>query len=209
MTGDELGRIAAEIGIDPKFLEQAISESGTVQNTKGKFNLTEEFQRVVETELDPEDFDLITAQAKSTSTGRRSGLQQVGRTLSGQAWTGSSFAHLNVVSRNGRTKVDVKSNPLFAYLVTFHPAIFASAVTVGVMSHGSQPLLGVGIAAALLTAATLAFKFLVNRGHAAAKVMTDRIVSTIQENAEERSALNIAPTMAPSQEDEQHLTVGS
>lgn len=187
VTLDELSRIASEIGVDPKYLTQAIAETGKIDVKRSAFNLTEEFERVVESELSPEDFDIILKCAKSVNTRRGGGLLQVGRTLSGRVWTGSSFANLDVSSRNGRTKVDVKSNPLFAYLVTFHPAIFASAVTAGVMSH-SQPLLGAGIAVGLLGAATIAFRFLVRKGHKAAKELTEKIVKTIEDNAEEKAA---------------------
>ena len=60
VTLEELQRIAEEAGIDTRFLDKAVAGVDTEEkSTIGVFNLAEEFERVVEGEMDPEDFDKI------------------------------------------------------------------------------------------------------------------------------------------------------
>lgn len=181
ITIEELKKIASEAGIDAGILEKALAGMGEDERSKlGLFNLTEEFERVVAGEMDPNDYDKILNLLKP---GQR-GMQQVGRSLSGQGTVGPHMVQLNVESRNGRTKVKVKYLPVFAYLLGLHGPVIGSFIALGLLSEKGLPLLGAAIAAGLLTAGSLAFRWLVKSGRAATRKLTGQIVEAIEEEVD-------------------------
>jgi hypothetical protein len=182
ITADELKKIAQEAGIDVAFLEKAIAGLGPEERSKlGLFNLTEEFERVVEGEMNPDDYDRIMNLFSHT---QKNGLKQVGRTLSGPAIKGAHMMSLNVESRKGRTKINVKYMPVFAYLIGLHGPMIAGLVGMAGLIEGGQPWLGVGLAVGLLTAGGVAFNALVKAGRKTAKAVTDQIVGVVEEEAD-------------------------
>ena len=60
ITRSELEKIASEIGVDPKSLQQAILESRESNVKSEGFTFAPVYERVVEGELDPDEFDLVT-----------------------------------------------------------------------------------------------------------------------------------------------------
>src|ERR1044072_720629 len=114
VTPEELEKIAADLGIESRYLQQAIDEAVHSETRRGPFNLTEEFERVVDTELSPDDYDVLLKHLRAV--GPRHPITQVGRTLTGTTWTGRSVARVEVTSKRGRTRVTVRSNPIFAFL---------------------------------------------------------------------------------------------
>lgn len=193
VTPDELKKIALDLGIDVNYLQQAIDEANSTETRRGPFSLTEEFERVVDYELPPEDFDVILHHLKPF--GRRHPIAQVGRTLTGRTWTGTSFANVEVTSKRGRTRVKVKSNPLFAFLVTLYPAFVASTMLLGPLGESGHLLVALGLIAVVLVLAGLCFTGLVRSGHKSAKKLTDRLAQAVAENAEETQ---VAPPAATS-----------
>ena len=182
ITAEELKKIALEAGIDVSFLDKAITGLDTEEkSTPGIFGLTEEFERVVEGEMNPEDYDKILNLVKPS---HQRGISQVGRTLTGIGTVGPHMLHINVESRKGRTKVKIKYTPVFAYLIGLHGPLIGSLIAIGVLSEKGQVLLGVGIAAALLALGGTAFNWLVKAGRRAAKKLTGQIVEAIEEEVD-------------------------
>ena len=191
ITQEELERIANEAGIDAGFLAKAIAGQGDEEkSTTGLFNMTEEFERVVDGEMDPANFDTISNMVKRNG---RSGLVQVGRTLAGQGFSGIHMVTVNVEARKGRTKIRVKYLPFSAYFIGLHLPIIASFGLIGGMAGAGMVWLGVGIAATLLAVGGAVFSAIVRAGRKAAKKLTGEIVERVEdETAELRSNLSHA-----------------
>lgn len=130
ITFDELQRIASEAGIDPKILEKALA-AGETPKEKAKWPF--EIERVLDGELAADDFDVVLEAMGPAH--RRQAITQVGRTLSGNMWTGTGLTALQVSSRNGRTRVSMKSNPFFAFFTVLYPLFILSAVGSAIFSE--------------------------------------------------------------------------
>lgn len=128
ITLDELVRIAAEAGIDPKVLERAIAEGNT---PKEKAKWPFEIERVLDGELEPGDFDLI-----QTAIGAAT---QVGRTLNSTIWTGTGMSTVFVSSRNGRTSLSLKANPFLSLFFVLYPLLVIAFVGTAIGSGGRSP----------------------------------------------------------------------
>lgn len=190
VTAEELKKIAIEAGIDESFIDKAITGIDVEDKSEtGPFNLTEEFTRVVEGEISPDDFDKIL---NLFSHSQKNGLKQVGRTLSGPAIRGIHMTSLNVESRKGRTKVNVKYLPVFAYLIGLHGPLISAAILLASQIEAGRPWLGAGLAAGLLTIGGIVFKALVNAGRKAAKKLTGEIVDVVEEETTLRDNLSHA-----------------
>jgi hypothetical protein len=200
ITAEELKKIAQEAGIDVAFLERAIAGVDTEEkSTLGPFNLTEEFERVVEGEMNPEDYDKIL---KLIKPGQTRGVSQVGRTLTGIGTVGPHMMHLNVESRKGRTKVKVKYSPVFAYLIGLHGPVIGSIIAMAATAEKGNVLLGLGIAAGLLAVGSAAFNYLVKAGRAAARKLTGQIVEVVEEESGLRGNLAHASAGAASEQEQ-------
>jgi hypothetical protein len=190
VTPEELQKIAAELGIEPKYLQQAINEAVNSETKHGPLNLTEEFERVVDTELAPEDYDVLLKHLHSI--GHRHPISQVGRTLTGRTWTGRSFATVEVTSKRGRTRVKVRSNPFFAFLVSIYPAFIATMMLLGPLASGGHIWLALGLIAAVFLLMGMCFKGLVNVGHNAAKKLADKLAESIVDAGQVSNLQNLA-----------------
>lgn len=179
VTVAELERVAQELGIDPVHLQRAISETGSVLDRSGLFHLTEEFDRVVDAQLEPDEYDVLLQHLKPT--GHR-GFQQLGRSVSGQTWTGCSFASFEVRSAQGRTRIKVRSNPFFAWMVSIHPVLFASFVLLPVLGNTGRLGLALAILIPLWIVTGLVFRALVHSGHRASRRLIDNIVGDVTEH---------------------------
>lgn len=193
ITAEELRKIAQEAGISAEFLEKAIAGIDTEEkSTLGPFSLTEEFERVVEGEMNPEDYDKILNLVKPS---HQRGISQVGRTLTGIGTTGPHMVHINVESRKGRTKVKVKYSPVFAYLIGLHGPLIGSIIALASTAEHGNVWLGASIAAGLMVIGSGAFNWLVKSGRKAAKKLTGKIVEAIEEEVDPlRSNLSSATT---------------
>jgi hypothetical protein len=192
VTREELERIAAEVGVSADALARAISEAGQSPKTeRSLFGLTQEFERVVEGELDPSQYDVVIEGLKPLANAGQPAAAQVGRTLSMSAWTGVGQAKIDLTSRNGRTRVKVRSNPLFQFLMTIHPALIGSLIALGSLGEKGLIWVGAAVAAGLLTIGGSLFAMLTRRGHVKAEKLADelreRIANTLSETESEGS----------------------
>lgn len=183
VTRPELEKIAAEVGVSPEALARAILEAGDRSGKKGPLHLTEEFERVVDGELDPGQFDILLEGVKPFSRAGQPGVAQVGRSFSMSTTTGVGQAKVDVTSRNGRTKLNVKSNALIQGIMTMFPSLIATVITVGALSEQGMGLVGAAIGIGVMTLGTLLFAKLTKVGHRNAERLADdlrdRIASTV------------------------------
>jgi hypothetical protein len=174
VTREQLERVAQEVGVEPEFLARALAERSDAK-LPGFFR---EHERVVEGEIDPDNFDIILDQVRARRSRHRLPTQ-IGRTLNAQVWTGSGMANLEVTSRNARTRLRVKPRPLVEILATLYPAFLATLIgAVPLASHGhvvASALLAVGS----FGAATLAFFGWSKRSNRAAKRLADKLEGVV------------------------------
>ncbi|MCB8933008.1 MAG: hypothetical protein H6534_06150, partial [Chthonomonadaceae bacterium] len=182
ITREELVRIAKEIGVDPKFIEQAILEGAGPESRKGVLHLTEEFEQVVQGELSPDRFDLVLDELKVMNRHQGVGATQVGRTLQATHWTGLSQAQVQITSRSGRTRVNVKSNALFAWLFALHPAFILSVIALASTGEHGMIATGLAITGVLAAAGWTGFRALLKKGHPRAGQLAERLSRTIAED---------------------------
>lgn len=194
VTREELVRAAEEMGVEPRFLEQAISEK-LLGNTPRGHPVFQEEQRVVEGELDPADFDIILG-AIRTASSRRHPVTQVGRTLSARAMTGSGIARLEVTSRNGRTRINVKPFPVLEVIGTFYPAFLVSMIAGGQLSHAA-PGVATAVAAGAFAAAALVCRAWLSRSRTAASRLADRLQGVISEHVAIDTRARLAAAREP------------
>lgn len=188
VTQTELERIAAEVGVPVEALQRAIAEAGSEPGKPGLFHLTEEFERVVEGEIEPDQFDLVAEGIKTVGNRFQPSVSQIGRKLTMNAWTGIGQANVDITSRNGRTTLKVKSNSWLQALMTLHPGLMATVITVAAMAEHGQGLLASGIGLGIMALSTAAFGWLSKFGHRKAKEMTDSLRDRIAEVIEEQPA---------------------
>ncbi len=194
ITRAELEKIASEVGVSVDALDKAIQESVEVASSKGGFRFSEEFERVVEGELDPSQYDLVIEGLKPMSNAGQPHAAQVGRSLSMSTWTGVGQAKIDLTSRNGRTKVKVKSNSIFQFLMTLHPALATALIATGALGEKGMVLTGAAIGAVALAVGTTLFGILTKRGQkqaeALANEMRDRIANTLESEQSTRTHTN-------------------
>lgn len=184
ITRAELEKIAAEVGVSVEVLDKAIRETVKGESGKSGFRFTEEFERVVEGELDPSQYDLVIEGLKPMSNAGQPHAAQVGRTLSLSTWTGVGQAKVDLTSRNGRTRVKVKSNSIFQFLMTLHPALVTALIATASLGEKGMVWLGAGIGAAAIAVGATLFGFLTKKGHRKAEELADemrtRIANTLE-----------------------------
>jgi hypothetical protein len=156
VTREELGRIAAELGVEPQFLQQAILDQLRPATGNEKASLYRE-ERVVDGEVDPSEFDLMLEQIRTVNT-RHHPTQQFGRTLRTQALAGGGFVNVEVTARNGRTRIKAASFPVLQILGTFYPAFLGSIFAGTKLASMGQPLAGAAVSVGLFGAAALGFR---------------------------------------------------
>jgi hypothetical protein len=180
VTRQQLERVAQEVGVEPEFLRRALEErrEGSPGRPSG---LLRDEERVLAGEVDPADFDLILARVRARRS-RHHSATQIGRTLRAQVRTGSGLANLEVTSRNGRTRLRVKSFPALETLGTVYPAFMATlmgAVPLAAHGHGvAAALVGAGSAAA----AALGFRFWIGRSNRAVTRLADKLAAGVAED---------------------------
>jgi hypothetical protein len=175
ITREELERIANEVGVDPKFLLLAIAEAAEGESKKGPLHLTEEFERVIEGELDPAHYDVLAENIKTFGNAGQPAMAQIGRSLQASAWTGISQAKVNVTSRNGRTRLSVKSTPLIALLAGGYPTLMGAIISAATLSEAGYVGWGIAAAAGIVGLGIGAVNWLLKRGHRASRKLADKL----------------------------------
>ncbi len=203
VTQEELVRMAGELGVDASVLERAIAEQ-TQRKEKRPFNFVREEERVVEGEIDPNDFDLILENVK-TRRSRRNPAVQIGKTLRAQAISGGSLQNVEVTSRKGRTRISVKHVPFFPIFATLYPAFMGTMVASSVLAgHGHQGL-AVAAATGLFGAALIALRTWLARGNKGTAELADKLQRTISEELVQKAPVSTPAAVRPEVELEQRI----
>jgi hypothetical protein len=205
VTYEELRKIAGEVGVDARALSRAIDEARGKKGGKSPFKFVEEFERVVEGEFDPASFDELLDGVTPFASKGESGITQVGRSLKVSTWNGVGQSKVDVVSRNGRTKVKVRSNSLFQALYTLYPAIVGSAIAGVGLGEQGLGLLGAAIAAGLSTIGVLLFGKLARVGHERARRQADAISDKVAEGIAASEQAKRLGQPAPTSSQEQNV----
>lgn len=153
VTRDELRRVAQEMGVGGEYLDQAIRERLS-NRPRGLVPTLQMEERVVEGELDPRDFDIVL-QNVSVRSNRRSAPVQIGRSLTAQAWSGTGLVRLQVSSRNGRTRIQVRPRPVLELIGSFYGAFLVAMMSGGRLSELGLPAIALAALGAIAFFAAL------------------------------------------------------
>lgn len=179
LTYEEILRIASEAGIDSENVAAAIQAAPQKHD---KFGWVDEDERVLDVELDPSDFDVVSHVAKSGPEGRRTS-RQLGRTLKLGMYYGRRSYTVEVTSRNGRTRIHVARILFIAYLWTLNGIILALGGGALLLDSGR-----LAVAAAfvpiVLVAVVLAFAATIHKGRGKASELADLIEARIRETVD-------------------------
>ena len=138
VSWSELQKMAGDVGVDPEYLRKALAvQSGAPIKKQGKpreflgMPLSEEFERVVDAELPPDNFDVIAGEFYNPGYGGSGGAYGgyggpsiIGRMMKGQFYEGLFYGTLEVSSRHGRTRIKARSSNAVATWAIWFPIVF-------------------------------------------------------------------------------------
>lgn len=197
ITREELFKIAADVGVPNEAIQRVLREQQASKDPPPRVQFTQIFERVVDGELDPGQYDLIIEGLKPMSQHHPSGASQVGRTLTMSTWNGYGQSIVELTSRRGRTRVKVKSNAFLQGLMSLYPAFMGSLISMGILAENGNPALGVAVGVTLMGAGTAIFRWLTRRGHEKSQAMADTLRNRVEEALAEQ---NSPPTTATTAE---------
>ncbi|MCE9557978.1 MAG: hypothetical protein K8R88_03420 [Armatimonadetes bacterium] len=196
VTRSELERIAAEVGVSPEALAKALQRTDPDATPKSIIRFRESFRRVVNGELDPNDFDLVVQSTHPMHQSRRhNSVQQIGRTLNVQSWTGAGSANVTVASRDGRTNIDVTSSPILPIMMSFYPSFITAAVMGPVISI-QNPIVGAVSAIALLAGGAFGTLKLLAKNHFRSRELADKLTDAVEQHVKGSLRENLATSSA-------------
>jgi hypothetical protein len=178
ITEDELAKMAAEAGISREALLQAIQGLPESETKRRFLKLVSEESRVIDGELDPGDLDLVVGGLRSM---RHDGLKQIGRQVGGRVWFHGGMMHLAVTSRQGRTRVDVRTNAFFPLFFTLYPAFISSMLMITGTAARGNALPGVLGACVAWAAASIIAPIWLRATHRSGKALADRMADKVTE----------------------------
>ncbi|QYK54460.1 MAG: hypothetical protein KF824_06065 [Fimbriimonadaceae bacterium] len=196
---DELARMAAEAGVDPSFLQKALESAPEKNESPVAFlgiPLSTEFERIVDGELPPENFDVITDifPAKFAGHGPRGPRMhnvgvQVGRSMQMQLAKGSAFGTLRVTSRNGRTRISTRQGMFLPFMAGLYPGLMGAVLALAFLTDRdtkafANPAINIPLAIASLIVGLVAFVLLARSGQNKMREMTDAIAERVQEETD-------------------------
>lgn len=156
-----------------------------MESTKRRVQLEQVNERVVEGEIEPENFDLVIKEIKAVQRqnrgGNQAGLQQIGRRIFGNVMCGPAIGKLNITSRNGRTRIEVRTGAFMPLFIPLYPAFMLSAFAIGIGATEGAPIAGLVIALLLSGGATFLARHLLRRGHEAGERLADDLCEKAQD----------------------------
>lgn len=177
VTLEELRRIAKEAGIDPQYLDRAMALGRTSPKERSILNLSEETEHILDGEIPASEFDLLVTALQRHGSVQMG--QQLGRTVSAQVTKAPMTANVNLSSRNGRTRLAVRSTPLLAYFLGLHVPLIAATV-VGPLVGTHNLVGGIAASAGLVLGGLLAFTGLTKLGKRRAREMGASLASELE-----------------------------
>jgi hypothetical protein len=201
---EQLKRLAADVGVDEKFLFAAMSATPEAKDVHRRFMglpIFDEYERVVEGELDPEDFDIVTdlmgsgpGRTRLSGNGNRTLMTtQVGRSLEGYVRSGPAYGPLKMTSRNGRTRISARRTMFVPFMAGLYPAIILSIVTMAMASENS---ISVAIAATIVLLlaimGSVTFGALAMQGERKMKQIVDEMADRVADATSNQVRKNLA-----------------
>lgn len=197
----ELERIASEAGIDPKFLQMAMSQPMEPTVQRRSLSLVEERETVINGELDEDGWEEVGELLRQNfrfTTPISSGRTRTYILNGGWLTNGA----VEIVSRKGRTRLKVRSNAFLAYFVGVHgPLIGGFAILLPMLISFQKPLgLVLLVMSALALASALLFRMILGRTRAAANDLFMRLSDLVATQAKNVSTEEAPTTVADTSE---------
>jgi hypothetical protein len=140
ITLDELKRVSAEIGVSEHFLEEALKRKGKAPANPQADPFKGTYEKVLDGELDPDDFDLLLDEFKTIPN--VPGPNQVGRRLNAKTMVGIAQAEVTITSRNGRTRLRIDYIKNMGCVFLAIPLAFFGFIAVMVAAESALPWIG-------------------------------------------------------------------
>lgn len=149
----ELVRIATELGLEERFVRDAIQDPVTFAPTdRGSLAaLDRTLERTCPGLPGSEAFE-IALDEFGPSSGIQSGPTTVGDTMTYQSMAGMSHCEMLVSKKGGRTRVKVGVSTFLPVIAVALPILMATAIIAGTVGKAAGPAIGWGIAIAGLAA---------------------------------------------------------
>lgn len=194
---DELRRIAAEAGIDPAAIDKAINTPLSESQNVSLFQLIREYERVVDGELNPDNYDVVFDVLKRPN---RQYAQQVGRTMQIRAIAAGTQVFISITSKNGRTKINVRPTIFVPFMSILYPALLGSFLSVLLFSIFGLWMVGVGAALLMAAVSVPLFNWAMKRVNVKSEKLADDLANAIQEENESMRSRLSATQPAPVEE---------
>jgi len=174
---EAITRAAAELGIQPQYVTRAIAELSRTKPRRKGSHAMEEFEQVVDTELDRSDYDVFLSILQPAGLPNK--VNDFGGTISGFNQAGVFSYSYEVISKRGQTRVKMKSfGGSFAAAPFLICLLFAVIAMLPALIMGVQ-LWQVAVCLALLTLGTLGTRWAIRWGHQQVYSMFERAVDAI------------------------------
>jgi hypothetical protein len=150
----QMQKMAQDVGVDPEYLRKALA-GGSGQSTSNSkkqkrflgMPMSEEFERVVDAEIPPENFDVIAPEFYNPGYGGGAGQggfggpSIIGRMMKGQFYEGMLYGTLEVSSRHGRTRIKAQTSNMVATWAIWMPFVLLTMfVGVAITSNRAPEL---------------------------------------------------------------------
>ncbi len=200
---EDLKRMAADLGVEEKYLMEALKSRrvyGQVGAGKGKTGFfgaewSREYEAVLDGELPPEHFDIVAEELSGTAgavDSAASVTKTIGRMIQGTVAKGMGHGTLTVAGRNGRTRIQLTSDASVPFLTGLFPmTIVGMLAGLLLADKGIVPIwAGWGIFLALTLVGFLVTQLCLGAGHATMEEVFRRVVEKVDaENSELRERL--------------------
>lgn len=205
ITRDELFKIGADVGVSADAIQRVLREKESSKDPVPKNQLSLTFERVVDGELDPSQFDLIVEGLKPVQRQYGTSVSQVGRTLTMPTWNGFGQSMIELTARRGRTKIKVKSGTFMQGMMTLYPAFMASLFLTAIVGKAGSPVLGALVGLGTMLAGLGLFRWTSRRGHEKSRELADMLRDRVEDALAEARPPVVSPTVVDPQYQQNRL----
>ncbi len=186
----ELLRIAGDVGVDEKYLREAVNTKKSRKVTENwptfmGWPLSGKIERVVDYEISPDNFDIVEPEMTTPSM-RAYGAAYIpktlGRTITSTLYEQTYYANMKVSSRNGRTKIESQVMS-YAYAFPVSLVIAGSGATMAALSKGGPASVAAIVMLLGAVAAWFGGQALARSDIRKAKERVDRIADLVLDEA--------------------------
>jgi hypothetical protein len=184
ITDEELRRIAQESGLDLQYLEMAIAAGPPPPPAKKVFlDWNRDHEHVIDGEFPVDKFDMILDEV-GPSNGRSMGLRQVGRSIEGQFVRGFGFGKLRLTTRQGRTRLNVRSTSFLPFMVFLYPCLLVGLILGVLLTAFGNIIPGLAILIGAPLIGLLGMRLSQKKAHGDVAKLVDRLVEVISAETE-------------------------